>query len=151
MVERRREKLTVWKSQAFNASAASTVLSISPITCLARLIKTASAVPFSAEKLMRNDYFLCKLQTMKFYLIQSFSLEVWMLNIEKKFSFFFWEVSDDGNRWLNGSFQWASSLKIWSRWHSIFTEDVKQRISIRNVFWICHGISFAIIRIQTFQ
>lgn len=66
----KRKKLTDWKSQAFNALEASTVLWISPITCLARLIKTASAVPSNPEKLMRNDYLL--LETMKFYLVETF-------------------------------------------------------------------------------
>lgn len=68
-------KLTDLKSQSFNASAASTVLWISPITCLARLIKTASAVSFNPEKLMRNDYLL--LETMKFYLIETFRCSDW--------------------------------------------------------------------------
>lgn len=114
-VEVRREtsskKLTVWKSNIFSASAAFTVLSISPITCLARLIKTASAVPFSAEKLMRNDYFPLQVcSTIKFYLVQSFQLEAWTLNIEReKFSLRLRSFLLDGNRWLN---EWSSILAM---------------------------------------
>lgn len=80
-------KLTVSKSDFFSASAALTVLAVSPITCLARLIKTASAAPPAsrAGKLMRNDYLL--LETMKFFAfsIEKFSSRLqnwmWILNV----------------------------------------------------------------------
>lgn len=63
-------ELTASKSQSFNASEAFTVLWISPITCLARLIKAASAAPSSAGKLMKNDYLLLS-TTIKFLIFIS--------------------------------------------------------------------------------